>query len=303
MSIVSPYAALLAEVPPVVDSVEVLGTATKYWAYGPSDASTTLVLVHGYRGDHHGLEPVVAQLRDVRIIAPDLPGFGGSEPFRDRAHDIAGYAAWLGDFVAALGLGNAVVLGHSFGSIVVSHAVASGVLNPPKLILVNPIAALATSGPNVALTRVAVLGYKASARLPQAVGRWLIGSWGVVRVMSNVMATTSDKATRAWIHGQHHAYFSDFATMTSVVEGFEASVSQTVGDVASTISIPTLLIGAELDPITSVPAVHALADSMPDATLRMIPGVGHLIHYEQPRAAAEFIVEFLGAGRLADPEG
>jgi len=299
MPSVSPYADLLSQVEVSRDSVSVEGIDTEYWVYGPSDAATTIVFIHGYRGEHHGLEPVIAHVRDVRIVAPDLPGFGASAPFAGP-HDIDAYARWLGGFIAALGLESAVVLGHSFGSIVVSHAIAAELISPPRLILVNPIAALATSGPNVVLTKIAVLGYKASARLPSRIGRWLIGSWGVVQVMSNVMAETTDRATRAFIHDQHHTYFSDFATMASVVEGFEASVTRSVGEVASALPMPTLLIGGELDPITSVAAMEKLQQQIPDATLRMIPGVGHLIHYEKPREAAGFIVEFLGAGRLAE---
>jgi pimeloyl-ACP methyl ester carboxylesterase len=132
------------------------------------------------------------------------------------------------------------------------------------------------------------------------VGRWLIGSWGVVQVMSNIMTETKEPARRAWIHDQHHTYFSEFASMNSVVEGFEASVTKSVGDVASAIPMPTLLIGAELDPITSVAANQQLQKQIPDATLHLIPGVGHLVHYEKPREAATLIVEFLGSGRLAE---
>jgi pimeloyl-ACP methyl ester carboxylesterase len=40
---------------------------------------------------------------------------------------------------------------------------------------------------------------------------------------------------------------------------------------------------------------------MPDAQLHVIPGVGHLIHYEKPVVTAKLIVDFLGAGRVARP--
>ena len=299
MSDYSPFAQLLAEVAVSSSSVEVLGARTAYWTYGPADAAETLVFIHGYRGEHHGLEPVVANLRGVRIIAPDLPGFGASQPLASGRHDIAGYSAWLGAFVTTLGLERAVVLGHSFGSIIVSHAVADGLLDPPRIILVNPIASAAATGPNRFLTAVAVGGYRAAARLPEAVGRWTIGSWGVVRVMSGIMSTTKDAALQRWIHHQHHTYFSDFASMRVASEGFEASVSNNVAEVASRIRQPTLLIGADLDPITPVAAVVALAAAMPDATLRMIPGVGHLVHYEKSGEAARLIVDWLGAGAVA----
>jgi len=43
-----------------------------------------------------------------------------------------------------------------------------------------------------------------------------------------------------------------------------------------------------------------LRDQLDDATLHIIPDVGHLIHYEKSLEAAGFIVDFLGTGRLAD---
>ncbi|CAN5197449.1 alpha/beta hydrolase [soil metagenome] len=279
------------------DAVEVLGSTTEFWTYGPADAAVTLIFIHGYRGEHHGLEPVIAHLRGLRIIAPDLPGFGRSEPLVVGHHDIDGYAAWLGAFVGALGLERATVLGHSFGSIVVAHAAADGLISPPRLILVNPIASPAASGPNRALTRLAVFGIALAGRLPARLGRWLVGNRAVVRGMSLVMTTTKDPVLRRFIHDQHATYFSDFASSATVVEGFEASVSHNVAEVASRIDIPTLLIGAELDPITPVADVAALERAMPQATLRMIPGVGHLVHYEKSREAAELIVDWLGEGR------
>jgi len=105
---------------------------------------------------------------------------------------------------------------------------------------------------------------------------------------------------RRWIHDQHHTYFGRFASRQSVVDSFEASISYTVLDFAEKITLPTILIGAEKDPITAVKHLHALADLMPNAELHVIPGVGHLIHYEVPRIAAELVRDFIGAGELAD---
>src|SRR3954469_4686745 len=106
--------------------VQVLGSRTRYWEYGAPDAELTVVAVHGFRGDHHGLEAIVAYLCSrtpgIRVIAPDLPGFGESEPLAGH-HDIDGYGAWLSGFLEALGVrGTAVLLGHSFGTIVVAGA-------------------------------------------------------------------------------------------------------------------------------------------------------------------------------------
>ncbi|HNP15754.1 MAG TPA: alpha/beta fold hydrolase, partial [Terrimesophilobacter sp.] len=112
----SPYAAQLDKIPVEHREVAILGSETRYWVYGPEDAETTIVVVHGYRGEHHGLEPIVAHLPEYRFISADLPGFGESTPLKDQSHSIDGYAAWLDAFMAALEVrGTAVVLGHSFG--------------------------------------------------------------------------------------------------------------------------------------------------------------------------------------------
>ena len=299
MPVDSPYSALLAEIPVRERAVDVLGSDTHYWDYGPADAATTLVVVHGYRGEHHGLEPVVAQLRGVRIISPDLPGFGDSSPLPGRIHDIDAYSAWLSAFVDALGVrGTAVILGHSFGSIVASTAVAGG-LPTPKLILVNPIAAPALEGPNRLGSQLTLGFYRVARALPERIGKGLLSLPIIVRGMSLVMVQTKDKALRRWIHDQHDTYFSRYANRDTVVEGFEASISNDVSQVAAKITVPTLLIGADHDPITSVADQRQLVTLFPDARLTILPGVGHLVHYEKPREAASAIVDFLGDGKLA----
>lgn len=296
---VNPYADLLSAVAVDERSIDVLGSTTRYWVYGPADASTTLVVVHGYRGEHHGLEPVIAHLEGLRIISPDLPGFGESAPLTGRSHDVAGYAAWLGEFVAQLGVvGGVVVLGHSFGSIVVSAAVAGG-LATPKMILVNPIAAPALEGPNGFMSRLTLLYYRAGRALPAGLGKRLLSNWLIVRIMSVFLAQSRDPGLRRWIHGQHHTYFSRYADRDTVVQGFEASIGSDVSMFAPRITVPTLLIGADHDPITTVAAQERLVTLFPDARLVVLAGVGHLVHYEKPLDAARAIVGFLGDGRVA----
>lgn len=299
MPVASPYALQLASIPVHERSIEVLGTRTAYWDYGAADAPVTIVAVHGYRGEHHGLEPVIAQLSGLRVISPDLPGFGESAALAGRTHDIAGYAAWLREFVAALGLTRPVILGHSFGSIVVATAVAAG-LPADRVVLINPIAAPALSGPNGLLSRLTLLFYRLGRALPERLGRALLSSPLIVRFMSVVMLQTNDRSLRRWIHDQHDRYFSRYATRDSVVEGFEASIGSDVSMVAADVTAPTLLVGADRDPITTVAAQERLAGLFPDARLVVIPGVGHLVHYEKPREAAEAIVDFLGVGQLAE---
>jgi len=289
-----PYAPLLEQISVRRATAHVLGGDTEYWVYGPESAEHTILAVHGFRGEHHGLEPVVAHLPGIRVVMPDLPGFGETAPLPRRTHDIEAYADWLTAFAAQVAPG-AVVLGHSFGSIVASAAVAGG-LSTPRLILVNPIGAPALEGPRGVLTRLAVFYYWAGARLPHAVGDALLRNGIIVRVMSMSMAKTKDPGLRRFVHDQHDTYFSRFADRDVLHDAFVASVSHDVREFAPRIDVPVLLIAAQKDDITPIEAERRLATMFPDARLVEIPDVGHLIHYETPAPAASAIEEFLAAG-------
>lgn len=289
MPVPAPHAAELAALPLRTGELELLGSTTRYWDYGPLHAERTIVICHGYRGDHHGLEPVVAKLPGIRIVSPDLPGFGASTPMTELPHSIDGYARWFAAFVDALGLQDAVVLGHSFGSIVTAHAVAAG-LTPPALILVNPIASDPAKVGGAGITR---LYYGLSRRLPERVGRALLGAPLIVSVMSRTLVKTPDKALRRWIHEEHHRYFSAFSDVATVAEGFDASLSRQVGDAAAGVAVPTLLIAGAVDHIAPAAGAQETVRRFPDGRLVVLPGVGHLIHYEAAEGAAAAITEFL----------
>ncbi|MCP2637025.1 alpha/beta hydrolase [Microbacterium sp. HD4P20] len=291
MTAPNPYAPLLGAIPVERHEVRVLGGSTAYWQYGPANADITIVAVHGFRGEHHGLEPVVAHLPGIRVISPDLPGFGETAPITGRTHDLALYSEWLRAFAGAVAPG-AVILGHSFGSIVVAAAVAEG-LDTPRVILVNPIGAPALEGPRGLLTRLAIFYYWAGARLPRRLGDALLRNGLIVRVMSVTMAKTKDPGIRRFVHDQHDTYFSRFSDRDVLHDAFVASVAHDVREFAPRIAQPTLLVAAQRDDITPIEAERRLATMFPDAMLVEIPDVGHLIHYETPAPAADAITRFL----------
>ena len=273
------------------------GGTVAYWTYEPvrtTPETRTILVIHGFRGDHHGLLRVADQLPEMRLVMPDLPGFGSSEAFADGEHSVRRYGQFIGDFMEALGLGpDTVLLGHSFGSILAAHFVADHPQAIRRLILINPIAAPALEGPKGLMTRLAVLYYRLAARLPRRMGLQLLRSRLIVRVMSVAMAKTKDKELLRFIHGQHNAYFSAFANRESLLESFTASVSSNVTEVAGKLTLPVLLVAGEKDEIALLRDQHKLAGSLPDGRLEVIPGVGHLIHYETPEPAAGFIRRFL----------
>lgn len=284
----------MSEVPPDLQ-VETLGMMTRAWEHGdPSGAP--LILVHGFRGDHHGLDgiarTVAERLPGVRVIVPDLPGFGRTPPVPGRVHDLDLFGEWLRAFVAGLAPEGHAILGHSFGSLVVGNALSTG-LRPGRAILINPISAPALDGPKALLTRLAIAYYRAAVLLPERPARGLLGHPAIVRVMSEVMAKTADPEMRRWIHAQHHAYFSDFSDTATLLQAFRASVSHTVAEYAAAFTMPTSIIVGERDDIAPLSAQLALHHRIPGSQFRVIPGVGHLVHYEAvPDAVAE-LAEFI----------
>lgn len=289
----------MSEAPPDL-LVETLGTTTRAWRYGDPEGPA-LLLVHGFRGDHHGLDGVAralaARLSGVRVIAPDLPGFGTTPPLRGtdggpREHDLDAYGAWLRAFTAAVAPEGHAILGHSFGSLVVANAIGQG-LDSSAIALINPIAAPALEGPQGLMTRLAIGYYRAADLLPERPARALLGNPLIVRAMSEVMAKTGDRELRGWIHDQHDRYFSGFSDTSTLLQAFRASVSHTVVEYAPAFAAPTLLVAGDRDDITPLTAQLALHRLIPGSRLRIAPGVGHLVHYEAVEDAADEIAGFL----------
>ena len=275
------------------------GTLQRVWDFPAEQraddaARQTIVMAHGFRGDHHGLLRLVEELPAYRVVLPDLPGFGqGAE--LPGTHDVAAYARFLTACLERFAPAHRALLGHSFGSVIAAEAAALDPRLAPTLILVNPISSPALEGPSRAASRMAEAYYVAAARLPEAAGRALLAHPAIVRAMSIFMAKTRDPALRRWIHGQHAAYFSVFASRRVVLEAFRASVTGTVRDHARNLPMPVLLIAADQDPIGPVESQRHLAALLPDATLEVLPSVGHLVHYEKPREAARLVEQFLEA--------
>ena len=253
----------------------------------------TIVMIHGFRGTHHGLLPIAKYLKgSANIIIPDLPGFGRGAHL--KTYDLESYVEWLHKFMAKQGFKKTpVLMGHSFGSIVCAAYAKKYPKTIQKLILVNPIGAPALEGPNKVMTKLAVTYYKIGTKLPEKMAYGWLSAKPIVRIMSVTMAKTHDKGLRTFIHHQHDRYFSRFHSAQSVLEGFTTSISHNVGDFAKSIPASTLLIAGSLDDITPLSAQYALVKRFPNGQLKVIKNVGHLTHYETPEIVASLIQAFI----------
>ncbi len=80
---------------------------------GGSKENPPVVLVHGAGGDHLYWAADLRRLPGYTVIAPDLPGHGRSGGSGQQSIWI--YASQLVDFLAELGIYQAVFIGHSMG--------------------------------------------------------------------------------------------------------------------------------------------------------------------------------------------
>lgn len=278
---------------PIENKIQTSHGAVHYWTYH-QDKTRVIVMVHGFRGTHHGLDKIAEKLPGFRIIVPDLPGFGRSAPFTGKEHSVENYVEFVADLIGALDLHEPpVVVGHSFGSIVASHFAAEHPEMLSKLVLINPIAAPALEGPRGVLTRLAIMYYWFGRKLPKGAAKSWLGAPPIVKVMSVAMAKTKDKKTLKFIHDQHRQHFSTFASPDVVAESFKASVSSDVSHVADKLAVPTLLIAGDKDDITAIDKQHELHRKIAKSEIAVIDDVGHLIHYEKPLEAAKEINSFL----------
>ena len=252
----------------------------------------TIILIHGFRGTHHGLELIASHLKDFDTIIPDLPGFaeGDSLP----VYDLDSYVSWLAAFIEKQHFETQpILLGHSFGSIISAAYAAKYNDTIEKLILVNPIGAPALEGPRGMLSKLAVFYYWLGTKLPANLSHKWLASRIVVDIMSKTMTKTKDKELRAFIDDQHHQYFSLFHNPQSVSEAFSTSISNSVRDFAKRITTPTLLIAGTKDDITPLTKQKELEQLFPNDTLKVIEHVGHLTHYETPDQVAFFVKDFV----------
>jgi len=180
------------------------------------------------------------------------------------------------------------LLGHSFGSIIVS-AFASRFSGIKSLILENPVSAPALSGPRALATAATKSFFWLAGALPESLGLRMLKSKPMVRGMSVVMTKSRDRDLRKWIHAQHDSNFSDFASRAVALDGYSASISNCVGDFSADFKLPVLMLIGELDDIT------ALFSSIGQSSSKLVEfkRVGHLTHYEIPEEVAKSIEEWL----------
>ena len=95
--------------------------------YGEAGAGPPVLFLHGWGLDHKAYKRSLSRLvaAGLHVLAPALPGFGGTAALPRQAMSLAAYGDWSAAFLEAVGVRQpALVMGHSFGggvAIVLAH--------------------------------------------------------------------------------------------------------------------------------------------------------------------------------------
>jgi pimeloyl-ACP methyl ester carboxylesterase len=243
-----------------------------------------VLLIHGLRGSHHGLAEVARGLEtDFEVLTPDLPGSGEETELEDKTLD--GYAEWLHEYCGRCAR-KPFVIGHSMGSIVVSHFVAKYPDDVEKrVVLISPI--LRTKGGERSGRALHYALRGVLAPFPPKVKREIMASKPVSYAISHYL--TYDKTKQKQIDELHYKYGGQFASAASLLADAKISMMRTT-------VVPedkkVLLVMGRYDKLTKAKLVEELARK-DGVEYRELADVGHLLNYEKPEEVAGVIKEFL----------
>lgn len=276
-----------------VDGVDIAYIDSGVPLGGDPDAPP-LVLIHGlssYMGFWEYQVPYFA--KTYRVLALDLPGFGASgRP--DAPYTPPWYADRVDNWLGALGVVSAVVMGHSMGGQI---AMTLAIEHPGR------VTALVLSAP------------AGIERFSPGAGQWMKDYWTESRAMesreeeirANFQALVFNRMDR----GVERMLEERVRMMrTPAFAGTSVAVSRCIAGMIDfpvykrlgEIQAPTLLIYGTDDHMIPNPVFtggstrsvgEAGRDAIPHATLVMLKGGGHTVHHDLPEEFNAAVTSFL----------
>lgn len=252
------------------------------------------VLVHGLGGSAQNWTDLMALVRDVLDAqAPDLPGFGHSEPPFDGDYSIDGHARAVAALIEAAGRGPVHLAGNSLGGAVVTRLAATRPELVRTLTLVSPAL------PDLRMRRTsAPTGLMAMPVLGEAVTRVLARQDPAERVRGLLALTYGDpglvpperqrEAAAEYLRRGSVPYSSQ-ALLRSLRGLMRAYLERGAGSLwqqAAQIRVPTLLVYGGRDKLVDARMADRAAATFPAARLLVLPDSGHVAQMEHPELVA-----------------
>jgi pimeloyl-ACP methyl ester carboxylesterase len=229
-----------------------------------------LLLLHGWGGNSLSFMGAATLLEEhYRTLAPDLPGFGFSEP-PPEAWGSSDYARAMSVLIKAAGFESVAVLGHSRGgTIAVALATEHPELVKKLVIVAAPIVRLpAESGVRRASLRFSLL--RGVAKLVPPL-RERILAWGRDRFGS-----------------------TDYKSAGAMRPTLVRVVNEDWRSALAAVKVPVLLVWGSEDTEVPLRVAEEALDELADARLVTLDGAGHFPFLDQPEPFAEAVTSFLG---------
>jgi len=265
-------------------------------AYREAGSGPPVALLHSAGLSHREFEPVVEQLSDrFRVVLPDLPLHGDSEdrPRHSYTPD------WLADVIAGFcrdTLGpRPLVGGHDAGAELLLRAVTSGRLRPRRLVLMSN----RLHGP--VMRPALVRSWRTAAQVGAVPGVDRVMAHGARLLfrprLGSALSARGNPAARDLVR---HA-FADIGGNGNLARSWAKAArswpleAQTgLLEAYAGIDVPTLLLWADEDRLHPLSVAEEALARLPDAQLRVLPGTGFLMAYDDPVGLGRELAAFLG---------
>ncbi|MCF7846985.1 MAG: alpha/beta hydrolase [Candidatus Gracilibacteria bacterium] len=241
------------------------------------EGKKVLVMLHGWGASGEKFtalaEKLLAQNSELKIVLPDLPGFGKTQPPEASGWTTHQYAAWLRELLQKISSTqkNAPVAlyGHSFGCRVIVRLLTEGSPFDGKVILTG------AAGVNWPLN------------WHQKFFLWLNHSLGWVKKI------VPDRAQQ--FIAKHVLGARDWVAVAPEMKQTLAKVlkEEDVRDDLPHIQNKTLLLWGAEDNYTPVKSAHVFAEKLPHAELVIFPDGRHGIHHTHTEEIAVLVDRFL----------
>ena len=273
-------------------SVQADGLDTFYLESGPHDAPP-IVLVHGLSATNASMLPLIPPLaRNYRVLAPDLPGHGGTEATASP-HRAAYLGRWLAAFLRATCDKPAVLIGNSLGGRTALQAALDRPDAVRGLVLLCPAVAFRKLRQFVPLVRLVP---DQLASLPLHLPRRM-----ATRGLRNLFADPS-RLPPSW----YDSAVDEFARVLGVRANRLATFSalrhvyldEPFGgsgfwDRLPDLTPPALFLWGDRDVLVPAAFGRWVHEALPEALSIVLGDCGHVPQFEHPELTVRYTMEFI----------